>query len=79
MYTIAVEKTEFEKLVQEGSLEDNKNRVKCIGLRGKWIDCFKEAIKTHEKDDFDMHGKIARVNEQVKHKDGNWFNATSMW
>jgi hypothetical protein len=45
----------------------------------KWIDCFKEAIKTHEKDDFDMHGKIARVNEQVKHKDGNWFNATSMW
>ena len=45
-----MEKPEFDKLVQEGSLEYNKTKVKCIGLRFKRIDCFKEAIKTHENE-----------------------------
>ena len=78
MYTIAVEKAEFDKFVQESSQEYNKDKIKCVWLRGKWIDCFKHGIIAHENEDFDLHGKIARVNYQVKHKDGNWLTATSM-
>ena len=44
---------------------------------GKWISCFKDAIRGKEQEDFSMTGKYARFNDNVKHHDGNWFVATS--
>jgi hypothetical protein len=35
------------------------------------VKCFSEAFKSHEGEDFDVTGKLGRVNELVKNQEGN--------
>ena len=44
-------------------------------ILGKWIACFKEAINKYESTENCILGKIARINEHLKHQDSNYFNA----
>ena len=77
MYVIAVDKNSFDQFIETATIEYNKGKIKCKRLTGKWISCFKDAIRGKEQEDFSMTGKYARFNDNVKHHDGNWFVATS--
>ena len=98
MFTIAVDKQQFNNLLAESVFEYQKSKdgtmkVKCkkltgiwiisnfnqqfvvLAILGKWINVFKEAINKVDNEECSLLGKIARINETIKHQDGSWFSA----
>ena len=74
IYNISLETTAFKNLVANAKQEEGRRGFK---LKGVWITQFETLIKTVEKNEFSLKGKVARVNEDSVRSTANYFSATA--